>query len=589
MSAQFDVETFSRHPDRVARLARSQDVFSIMRRRIELPPGCVALMWREAGRPRLVSEGGSIASDGVSELLFVRTAPFELHYDVPGLRSADGYDFSASVDLAVRIVPERTELEMLRKSVLGSAGRIDTLRLHAFCEETVRSALAEFAQSRDAADLAAPTTWDAFDGVLEARFKPVGFDSGLSLGPDPRVAFASPGYAEARRTEATAAQHQRRVEADARVRSAAVDATVARLSKLEDVLEQARDLARRHDGVAVADLIRTFDSAQRGELYHALVATHEDIVQTEAILVAAGEELLRFAPQSPESPACRTTFDTPLGGLRSVRRTGHGTDPAILVGAARGVHLLDADGACRTSYTCDAAENARGGFNAATLSGRHVYATHSEIGLVRWPIDDPARHERCLVDLTDGARSVRDVQIDENGRLWLSVDDRIVGWSPDDEGPPEVIRAPDRLTSTVVCDGSVMAGTADGRVLRWPLFDLAAPETIRGPSRNRVRSIAWVAGGGIPRLLIADGRPQLDLQVLGDAFSGAYRARHAVRWGLAADDRIVGVDATRDKLLIWRIERPEEPAATVSIGRVCGHSIQDAALLPARSARTDTA
>lgn len=589
MSAQFDVETFIRHPDRVARLARSQDVFSIMRRRIELPPGCVALIWQETGRPRLVSEGGSIASDGVRELLFVRTAPFDLHYDVQGLRSADGYDFSASVDLAVHIVPERTELEILRKSVLGSAGRIDTLRLHAFCEEAVGSALAEFAQSRDAADLTTPTTWDQVDSVLDARFKPVGFESGLALGPDPRVTFASPVYAEARRTEATAAQHQRRVQADARVRNTAVEATMVRLSKLEGVLKQARDLARRHDGVAVADLIRTFDSAQRGELYHALVATNEDSVQTEAILVAAGEELLRFAPQSPDNPVRRTTFDTPLGGLRSVRMTDHGDDPTILVGAARGVHRLDADGACRNSYRCDAAENVRGGFNAATLSGPHVYATHSEIGLVRWPIDDPARHERCLVELTDGARSVRDVQVDEDGRLWFSVDDRLVFWGPDDEEPPEVIHAPDRLTSTVVCDGSVMAGTADGRVLRWPLFDLTTPETIRGPSRNRVRSIAWVAGGGVPRLLIADGRPQLDLQVLGDAFSGAYRARHAIRWGLAADDRIVGVDETRDKLLIWRIERPEEPAETVSIGRLCGHSIQDAALLPARSAHTDTA
>ena len=150
MSLQFDIDQFERRGDLVAQLVRAEDAFSIMRRRIELPPSCVALAWGESGQPRLAPPGGFVQSDGAKELLFVRTSPIELQYQVGGLRSEDGYDFSASVAMSVRIVPERSELESLRRSAMGSGNRIDLDRLHRFCEETVRSALSEFAASRAA-------------------------------------------------------------------------------------------------------------------------------------------------------------------------------------------------------------------------------------------------------------------------------------------------------------------------------------------------------------------------------------------------------------------------------------------------------
>ena len=58
--------------------------------------------------------------EGVREILFVRTGPFELSYATAGLTSVDGFDCSATLDLSVDVVTDRSDLAAFRKTVLGS-------------------------------------------------------------------------------------------------------------------------------------------------------------------------------------------------------------------------------------------------------------------------------------------------------------------------------------------------------------------------------------------------------------------------------------------------------------------------------------
>jgi hypothetical protein len=109
-------------------------------------------------------------------------------------------------------------------------------------------------------------------------------------------------------------------------------------------------------------------------------------------------------------------------------------------------------------------------------------------------------------------------------------------------------------------------------------------EWIRPPSGEAVHSLEWLPGGGAPRLLIADKRPYLTLQVLGDTYHAAYRWTQPLRWGFAAEDWIIGVNDARDQLIIWRGDTPEEPVATLHIGRLFGQSIQDVALATSENA-----
>lgn len=562
-------------------MVRAEDVFSFLNRQLTLPISCVAMVWSEAGQPTVAQAGQPIESHGIRELLFVRTVPFALDYDVDDLASADGYAVSASVKLPVHVVPDRAELAAFRKAILGSSNEVSVGHLRQHCEEAVRAALTAFAKARDAGELVSAATWSECDAVLAEHLKPVGFASGLALGLDPRVSFDSVAYAASCRELEAEEQRRKRREADGQLRAAAAKARQEHLAELGTLLEQVKRMAGENPDLAAADLIKTFDPAQRGTLYEGLVALHQPTRRTEAILVIAGDEMIWLDPNHLSRPTRRQGLASDIGPLRSVRLACHEGKPVLLVGARRGVHMVDHDTGLRQTYALDTEAEPRGGVNAAVIVGEHLYATHSEVGLVRWELAKPDSQKQCLADVTGGATAVRDVQLDDAGGLWFSVDHKVVGWSPDTEAPPMLLPVPTAITALLVADGFIHAGLDNGRIVRWVVGDPAEMETLRSPTGNAVCSLDWIAGGGIPRLLISDGRPHLDLQVVDDAYLGEYRSEDKLRWGFATEDWIVGVNDRRDQLLTWRLDSPKRPAASVSVGRLCGRSIQDVALLPA--------
>ena len=596
MPIRFDIAAFVRRPDAVARLVRADEVFSLRIRQLVLPTECVALVWGDGDQPFTVHAGRAVEAGAAREFLLVRTVPFTLGYDIAGLASKDGYACSAAVQMTVQVVPDRAELAAFRRSVLGSLNEANIADLTRHCGEVVSTALAAFAKAHDAAELLQPATWDAFDPVLAEHFKPLGFESGLALGRDPRVAFLSPAYQQARRTAEAEEHRQKRQEADQRLRQAAAEARKKELAEVGTLLDQVKRLPAENPAASIADVIKMFDPAQRGALYEGLVALPQPARRTQAILLVAGDELLWFDPADLAKPTRRLSLASEAGPLRSVRLARQGDKAVLLVGARRGVHVVDANGGLGHTYLAAPGIEPRGGFNSSVLRGDDLCATHSEIGLACWKLargepETPASDsmpalrlgmpaEPRLADVTAGAKIIRDVQLDDAGRLWFSMDSRVVGWSPDESGPPTLLAAPVVVTALVVAAGRVYGGLDDGRIIAWDIADPTATETLRGPTGQAVQSLDWTSGGGIPRLLIADGRPQLDYQVLGDAYLGTYACNQRLRWGLAAEDCLVAVNDRRDLLLLWHPDDAQRPAASVSIGQLCGRSIQDVILLP---------
>ena len=577
MATRFDLDLLTRDPALVAQAALAEDVFSFLTRQIVVPAGCVALAFGESSQPALVSTGRTIEAGDVRELFFARICAFDLVYELDALRSSDGHDFSASATISVQLVPERTELEAFRKSVLGSQRRVRDDRLRQYCEDAVRTAAASLATSLTAEELIAPESWTAFDDILLDQFKPVGFESGLALGRDPRITFRSPSFIESRRRDHAATLRQQRLAEDAAMQEAAARAREKHLAEVAEMLEKVKAMSRESGGLSIPELIKTFDPAQRGRLYHGLMATGKPLRRTEAVLVVAGDELLRFDPADMSKPVRRQALPGGAGPLRSVRIADE--NGTILVGARNGVHLIKNDDAEVRTYLFDDRPDIRGGVNSAALFDGHIYATHSEVGLIQWPVGSPGEHRLCLEEITESSRAVRDIRLDQTQRLWFGVDQCVIGWRPGDDAAPIRLSAPCEVTAMLPARGDVTAGLKDGSVLRWLMADPAQAQTIRPATGDPVRSLAWLSGGGVGRLLIGDGRPHLDLHVLGDSYHGEYRCGQNLRWGFATEDLIVGVNDRRDQLFVWRVDEPETPASGVSVGRLTGHSIQDAALL----------
>ena len=111
-------------------------------------------------------------------------------------------------------------------------------------------------------------------------------------------------------------------------------------------------------------------------------------------LVASGRRVYAIDPlqqKDLENLPLNLGFDEGhLGSLRSVRLAGDGRDRLCLAGARNGVYsMLLAHQKAAREYPIGNNVDARTGINAAILFKGFIYATHSEFGVLRWPVLQP--------------------------------------------------------------------------------------------------------------------------------------------------------------------------------------------------------
>lgn len=580
ISTAFNLDAFTRDESLIARLVPASDLFSILNRQVMVPPSCIALVWGEASHPNLVRGGQSIDSSGGREVLFVKSMPIALSFADVAVTSRDGFEFKATLHLRVQIVPERMELELFRKSLCGSRNCVDAAAVGSHLESLARQALAAFARQHDASSLATTETQRSFDAVLAEHFQPIGFSTGLILAGDLRVTFQSPAFADFQRDQHTATRRAERVTEESKLRTVAAEARKQHLDDLAAILDRVQQTAKSSGGAGVIDLIRTFDVSRRGELYRGLMGLSANQRSTEAILVVAGQELLWFSPGGGDKPMRRESLPSTLGPLRSIRIGQRGNQRVLLLGARNGVFVVAPEASNEpTAYSFNVPGALRGGVNAACVVGDSLYASHSEAGLIRWRLAEPTATQMIMTDSTRGAKAVRDVQASDDGRLWFTVDSRVLGWRPDTEEALVKLHA-NAIIHTLLVDGrNAYAGLDSGAILHWDLCDTETANVIQSPGGDAVHSLVSLTGGGAPRLLSADKRTHLTLRVLGESYHAEYRSKKPLRWAAGADDVIIAVDDLRDSLVLWRPDIPEEPTATIGVARAYGHAIQDIALL----------
>jgi hypothetical protein len=581
MATKFEISSFLGDERLVARRAAAGDVFSFLTRSLVLPPDCAAMVWPEVGSPRVVGPGSMIEADGAVRVMFVRRSPFTLGYNFDRLSTADGFELSASVGLQVRVVAERTELAGFCDRLMGSAATVTLDALQSHCAEAVHAAVVAFAKARNAADLLSPQTWPEFDAILEDSFKPVGFASGLELLGDVRITTASKDFARAAEAQRVQKLRADRIAAEQQLRELSSDARRQRLTELADTLDRLQEMAEKNKGSSLVELIRAFDPLQRGGLYQALLARQGGASQSHAILIVAGDELLWFDPASPGKPTRRLSLASDAGPLRSVHASSWEGKSVVLVGAKRGVHLLRTEQDPRLTFMFDVDRPLRGGVNAAAVIGERLLATHSEVGLIEWALRKTDHFDLPRAELFITAKSVRDLRTDDKGTAWMAVDRRVVGIGAEAEAEPIVMNAPASVTAMTLAGGWVYGGLESGQIVAWRMDSPEIMDSLRPACGNAVESIGFLEGGGVPRLLIADRRPHLEMMIPGESVSTKYAAGQAMRWGLSAGPWIAGINDRRDQLVIWGIEDPAEPTAVISIGQLCGHSVQDAACLTA--------
>ncbi|MFO0973620.1 MAG: hypothetical protein U1A27_09300 [Phycisphaerae bacterium] len=565
--------------DCIAARATSEQLFTLLNRRLTVPPAWGALVEAPDQPPRWLRAGETLERAGGSSVSFVRAGSWQTQHRLTGLRSADGFAFEAALTFDAAIVAGVAEATAFARKFLSRLPQCNLDQVRDFFQAEAQRALTELVAAQPAERLLSAEVTAALSTGLAQRLAPESYAVGIEGAPWAELTLSSPDWQQAASEATAAAALTAAPERGAAAAAAAVDpgprAGRTRADRCNDCSPPARPIRRRGSTAAIAAL--------RGQLRAGgpLAVCWRPVLarQTQFILVVAGDELVWIDPARADAPVRRVDLGGRAGPLRSVR-VRHGQSITLLVGAATGVSEVSLDGTLGNTATIQNAQPVRGGFNAAAVANGTLYATHSEFGLVGWRPGADAAPTVALAECTRGARTVRDVQRDAAGRIWLAVDRRIFAWRVDDDAAPIALAAPAEVTTLSVGESLAVAGLADGQIVAWPIDARPgdSPQIVRSAAGSSVGSAELWTACGVDRVLVTDGRPMADLLVVGDAHRTEYAAGEPLRWGWIADDWVVCVNDRRDRLLLWPTASPQPPPRVIPVGRWLNRSIQDVAL-----------
>ncbi len=584
ISGKFDPTSFFQQRENVALRVSGAELFGLLKRSLDLPASWAGMVRREGGDCEIVAAGGLLNGNAADEVTFVRVTPIEIEIDEDALTARDGFACQAQVRLTLRLLPERGELLAFHGAILGSRRVVQTEKVSSYLHSFVRDGLAKLAGEHDAATLTDARSCELLAQALAQAIEPACFGGGLVLESPPRVRFESGSFRRVQDVQHSDAARKAEHAAARQVEEALQKAREEHLDQLASTLSRLRELTAQSPEVGLPELIRTFSERQRGDVYEALFASESPASRTRWIVAAAGDELLFFDPANLDRPARRTRVEGAAGPARSVRPAAPGDGGSLLIGAATGVYVWPIDAAAPESTLIVAdAPRVRGGFNAAVRFGDRVVGTHSELGIVEWNLDQPTFPRARFSSMTGGVKAVRDVEFSD-GRLYCSIDDRVISWAVDDaDDRPEAIYAGSRSLITAICpacDG-VYAGNSDGDILYWRHEQPTQAQTVHRGSGRAAESLWLRSSQGVRQLLFADTSHRIYARVLDDTFTCHYEAGgQTLRRVEVADDLIVATNDLRDRLICWTPGKPSKPTAVIQVGALTGRTVQDVCLVP---------
>jgi len=308
-------------------------------------------------------------------------------------------------------------------------------------------------------------------------------------------------------------------------------------------------------------------------------------LKARMVYVACGREIRAYNPASRFSqsdPANVYTLPDAMGGARSVRLLKVGDSLWILAGARCGVVAFDAQSGQARVYPFPDAS--RAGANSATVLGEFVYATHSGLGLLRWPLGG-GDATPLFLDVFRGAATVRGVHATSKGQLLLCADASVYRVSPDEPGArPVPFAAPGvkELVGAVEHGPHLYAASLDGQVLRWPADIPGRPDTTLATLGPRVYCISLAQMADGPHLVLGTKSPSVTLVKLAAPHSRAeYHTAGGVaaRWARAASDLLVATDGDGMRLFFWTPIAPERPDREIVVTRSSREQVLDLCVL----------
>ena len=186
-----DLDRFVNDPDALAVRVERRDLPGLLKKRLIVPAGCVALVTKSDGLDALLTAGEEEA-ELESALLVKETC--ELSFSSPAGRSAEGLQLHLSLGLTLNPRPALIDLGQLRRNVLAGENAASKGVLQAFFLPYVESAARAFCSARDTAALIDRLDADDLEAHLRDALKKALFESGCVLADVRHPRFTSEDY-----------------------------------------------------------------------------------------------------------------------------------------------------------------------------------------------------------------------------------------------------------------------------------------------------------------------------------------------------------------------------------------------------------
>ncbi len=376
-----------------------------------------------------------------------------------------------------------------------------------------------------------------------------------------------------------------KVKESTSVRLGATEETVRREAEIddEDVAEHAAKEMNEALGTALSEAVHqaTHEDQPTDEIEtEELVEEAEEAPEVEAdstaevealALVASGRRVYAIDPLgqvSLENPDLLLEYDTGrLGSLRSVRVHGQGDDRVVLAGARNGVYsTLVQHRKGHREYPIGPGVDARTGINSTVAYNGFIYATHSEYGLLRWPLLQPySSAVQVMPELISKYSTTRNLQ-EFDGKLLFANGPTVLLLEASNESG-SALRVAARYRGT---RHEVTALAADEKYIL--IADTAGDVYVWDPKSAESPVLAFYAGTAISDLaatelkgqrrclLVAIKRPVVPMLFRDGSNALEFTAPEAVRSCDVLNGVILGLSRDRMRIFAWRETRPDWPA-----------------------------
>lgn len=621
--AVIDIPRFVSSSDQVALRVAYDRLPGLLRKRLDVPQDAVALVRRADKTPRLL-KGGDGEGDFVDGVIVKKNA-VNIVFGLAGLATEDGLDVAVEVRLDVQPRASEVDLGQLEKELLGARDVLTRHDVEQYFLPFVREAVRFFCTKKKAQQLVSEDQRVALDAHLKQELQKPCFEGGLDVVQVLHPSFKSSGFEQLQQKDRDA-----KIAAEALEKEKQLEELKAQLDKqallkdlaARDELDQKRKenrlkqyenlRAKMGEDDMKALVMMLDDEDQRAALIKELIekdmtpeqrgalkvsemeaklearlkemqnklasfgaaelGTDESDPITRRVHCVIGKRVLAFDPATnlhPEVP--KEVFETEDGGLgylRSVRvqKVGSATVETVFAGAQRGVYRIEADR--KHEYVFPTEPEGKGGANAVAYFDGRIYATHSEMGLVEWPVDGGEKKGRFLCkEVTVGQSSTRGAIIGPDGRLYFSTGNDVFALdvATGAEKPVKYRGSEDSITSFCLAKKELIAGNKNGRIYKWDLDDPGSPDEFPVKKANPIYMIrpAKIAGQlfyviGSKDYTVTAAAPDKDLY-------REYHAREEVRWVDAAADFVTGISRAGYKVFCWDVKKQSEPVLTIRV------------------------